>query len=233
MKRYLSLSLVGISTLLASVCFAGSAADVPLVTNQTNDTNELAQGPWLIRTRAIVVDPRASSSTIKPDLGGQADDISTEATVEFDVNYFFTKNISTELILATTKHNVEARNTVLGDVNLGTVNLLPPTLTALYHFFPESRISPYIGAGINYTDFYGVNPGSVATSVDYKNSIGPALQAGFDVAIDNHWSLNADVKKIYINSDVSVETGGLLPTQKTSVDINPLVFGVGFGYRFS
>ncbi len=233
MKRYLSLSLVGISTLLASVCFAGSAADVPLVTNQANDTSDTAQGPWLIRTRAIVVNPRASSDTIHPGLGGNADDISTEATVEFDVNYFFTKNISTELILATTKHNVEARNTALGDVNLGTVNLLPPTLTALYHFFPESRISPYIGAGINYTDFYSVNPGTVATSVDYKNSIGPALQAGVDVALDNHWSLNADVKKIYINSDVTVETGGVLPTQKTSVDINPLVFGVGFGYRFS
>jgi outer membrane protein len=204
-----------------------------LVTSQANDTNELAQGAWLVRTRAILVDPIASSSSIKPTLGGHADDISTEATVEFDVNYFFTKNISTELILATTKHNVEARNTVLGDVNLGTVNLLPPTLTALYHFFPESRVSPYIGAGINYTYFYSVNPGSVATSVDYKNSIGPALQAGFDVALNNHWSLNADVKKLYINSDVTVETGGALPTQKTSVDINPFVFGVGFGYRFS
>lgn len=233
MKRYLSLSLIGASTLLASVCFAGSAADAPLVTNQATDTTELAQGPWLIRTRAIVVAPDASSSSIKPTLGGEVTDISTEATVEFDVNYFFTKNISTELILATTNHNVEAKNTTLGDVNLGTVNLLPPTLTALYHFFPESRVSPYIGAGINYTDFYSVNPGSVATSVDYKNSVGPALQAGFDVALDNHWSLNADVKKIYINSDVTVETGGVLPTQKTSVDINPLVFGVGFGYRFS
>lgn len=231
MKNYIALIAIGTSCLsLAPVGFAAYPEES--ITPQLSTAQD-EQSPWLVRTRALLIVPQASSSTIKPDLGGHADDISTQGTVEFDVNYFFTLHISTELILATARHTVEAKGTTLDDVDLGSVNLLPPTLTALYHFLPNSKIDPYVGAGVNYTYFYNVHSGTVATDINYQNSFGPALQAGFDVAINKNWSFNADVKKVYINSDVKVETGDMLPTQKTSVDINPLIFGVGFGYRFS
>lgn len=236
MNRLLSISITLTSLFAATSCFAAYPDEMtqPSTRSAMQNTSETDnQGPWLVRTRALLVVPEASSSTIKPDLGGKVTDISTQATLEVDFNYFFTPHISTELILATTNHTVTAKDTILGKVDLGNVNLLPPTLTAVYHFLPDSRIDPYVGAGINYTYFYEVNPGSVASSIEYQNSFGPALQAGIDVALNKNWSLNADVKKIYINSDVSVETGGLLPTQKTSVDINPWVIGVGVGYRFA
>lgn len=231
MKTYMTLIALGASCLsLTSISLAAYPEEN--ITPQVTATQD-EQSPWLVRTRALLIVPQASSSTIKPDLGGHADDISTQGTVEFDVNYFFTPHISTELILATARHTVEAKGTTLGDVDLGSVNLLPPTLTALYHFLPNSKIDPYVGAGVNYTYFYNVHSGTVATDINYQNSFGPALQAGFDVALNKNWSFNMDVKKVYINSDVKVETGGVLPTQKTSVDINPLILGVGFGYRFS
>ncbi len=236
MNRLLSISIALTSLFATTSCFAAypdemtESATTQIMQNTSETDN---QGPWLVRTRALLVVPEASSSTIKPDLGGKVTDISTQATLEVDFNYFFTRHISTELILATTNHAVTAKDTALGKVDLGNVNLLPPTLTAVYHFLPDSHIDPYVGAGINYTYFYEVNPGSVASNINYQNSFGPALQAGVDIALNKNWSLNADVKKIYINSDVSVETGGLLPTQKTSVDINPWVIGVGVGYRFA
>ena len=57
-----------------------------------------------------------------------------------------------------------------------------------------------------------------------KNSWGPALQVGFDYALDKNWSLNFDVKKVYIDTTVS---GGI---GKFKVD--PVLVGLGVGYRF-
>ncbi|MFP3480474.1 OmpW family outer membrane protein, partial [Burkholderia sp. SIMBA_057] len=88
--------------------------------------------------------------------------------------------------------------------------LLPPTLTAQYHFFPKERVSPYVGAGINYTLFYREDAANKAngiglriTDTDYENRFGWALQAGVDVALTGNWSLNLDVKKIFLKTDVT------------------------------
>jgi outer membrane protein len=40
--------------------------------------------------------------------------------------------------------------------------------------------------------------------------------------------LNMDIKKIYLNTDVSVNNGAVT----ADVDLDPWVFGVGVGYRF-
>ncbi len=187
-----------------------------------------ATSPWLIRARAIDVDPFASSGTLNL-IGGHVNSISSQVVPELDFSYFFTSNIAAELILATSRHEVAANNTALGHVNLGKVNVLPPTLTVQYHFMADKKFSPYIGAGINYTYFYNVNSGPVATSISYQNSVGPALQIGADYSLDSHWLLNVDIKKIYIEPHVNVNTA--LGRISTTVDINPLVFGVGVGYR--
>lgn len=184
--------------------------------------------PWLIRLRAIDVIPQATSNPINL-IGGQVNDISSELVPELDISYFLTKQIAAELVLATTRHSVAANNTILGHVDLGKVNLLPPTLTFQYHFMPDRAFNPYVGLGLNYTYFYHVNNGPVSLSTTYGNSFGPALQAGVDLALNSHWSVNIDVKKIFIQTNVAVNTavGQLNPTVK----INPFVLGVGVGYR--
>ena len=106
--------------------------------------------------------------------------------------------------------------------------LLPPTLTAQYHFDTETAFKPYVGAGINYTMFYNEKAGSSINDIKYDNSIGGALQVGFDYAIDDHWMLNADVKKVWINSDVSINGGAV----RADVDIDPVIVGFGVGYKF-
>lgn len=55
-----------------------------------------------------------------------------------------------------------------------------------------------------------------------------ALQVGADYKLDAHWLLNADVKKIFLNTDVSVNNGAV----RADVDLDPWVFGLGVGYRF-
>lgn len=97
-----------------------------------------------------------------------------------------------------------------------------------YHFSDLGIWKPYLGAGINYTHFFNEDAGSSVTSAEYDDSVGLALQAGVDYAIDDHWQLNLDVKKIWINTDVAFSNG----TIAADVDINPLLVGMGVGYRF-
>ncbi len=216
-KGFISLLLL----VSAGVTFANTDA------NLSSSSSDYAK--WLVRLRAIDVMPIAGSNSI-PTIGGTVSSISNDVVPELDFNYFFTKHISAELILGTTRHNVKATNTALGEVDLGSVRLLPPTLTGLFHIFPDRLINPYLGAGINYTYFYDSHPGPVANSVSYSNSIGPVLQAGFDVALGKGFVLNMDVKKIFIKTDAEVKALGL--DMKTTVDINPWVAGIGLGYYF-
>ena len=199
------------------------------------DTN-----PWQLRGRVLGVFPDESAdlSIAGAALPGDVD-IDSGYVPELDITYFFTENVAAELILGVTPHDVTAVNVggVAGNnVNLGDVTLLPPTLTVQYHFQNESRMTPYVGAGVNYTLFFDENAGPVADDIDYDASFGFALQAGLDVDLDGEpggWLFNLDVKKIWINTDVTVDlTTALGATVKADVDINPTVVGVGFGYKF-
>lgn len=193
---------------------------------------EKSAGDLLVRGRVIFVEPDESSDLSLGGAGipGRAS-LDMSVVPELDFSYFFTDNIAAELILGTTHHHPKAKDTPLGaSVDLGDVWLLPPTVTLQYHFNPKGTISPYVGAGVNYTIFYGEDPGA-ALDTSYDNSFGYALQAGVDFELTKKWSMNLDVKKLWLNTDVTVNAG--LPSLiKADVDIDPWIIGVGFGYRF-
>ena len=176
---------------------------------------------WQARFRLITVIP-----SVGDDIDGADVDISTAFVPELDFTYFFSENWAAELILATTKHDVDVN---LGEgIDLGHVWLLPPTLNLQYHF-TGGALKPYLGAGINYTIFYGVDEGDVV-GMDYDNSVGFSIQGGLDLELNDKWFLNLDIKKLLLKTDVSVDTGeGVLPVE---VDIDPLVIGFGVGMKF-
>lgn len=181
-----------------------------------------------VRLRAIAVVPN-ESATIDV-LGGDAS-ITNDYVPELDLTYFFTKNIAAELILGTTQHDVKAVSTAVGDIPLGDVRLLPPTLTMQYHFIGKN-IKPYLGAGINYTLFFDENSGPVADKVTYDNALGFAFQVGLDFKITDKWFFNIDAKYLLLNTDVTVDaTSALGATVGADVDINPFIAGVGIGYK--
>lgn len=178
---------------------------------------QAAQGDWLARARVININPDASSSALNLDA-------STETTLELDFTYFVTRNLGLELILATKKHTITA-----GGANIGSVALLPPTLTLQYHFSPESAsFRPYVGAGVNYTRFYDIGLLNGAATVE-KNSWGGALQLGADIPLNKTFFLNIDLKKIWIDTDVKLTATG---ATAANFKINPLVLGVGVGMKF-
>ncbi|WP_407646613.1 OmpW/AlkL family protein [Caenimonas koreensis] len=174
-----------------------------------------ASGPWLVRARAVHFDSANGDST------GLGLAINNKLIPEVDVSYFFTPQIAAELILT-----IPQKQTLSSfGTPIGSLRHLPPTLTVQYHFMPQGSVRPYVGAGVNYTRFSSVNlPAGV--SID-RSSFGGALQAGFDIPLTGNWLLNFDLKKVYIRTDVSA-AGTKIGTFK----VDPLLLGVGVGYRF-
>lgn len=175
-----------------------------------------AEDNWMVRLRAIDVDPNSSSSL--PGLGANS-----QWAPELDFTYFFNKNIAAELILATTRHEI-----TLNGNSLGKVSVLPPTLTLQYHFTDLGAFKPYVGGGLNLTWFYNNDLKLANTPVDLsRTSVGGALQAGMDYEFQKNWYFNLDYKYIWMSTNVSAAG-----TTLTKLKLDPNVYGIGIGYRF-
>jgi outer membrane protein len=171
------------------------------------------ESPWLVRARAVHLN-MANDSTI----AGLT--VNDKTIGEVDVSYFFSKNIAAEIILTLPQKQAVSLN---GD--FGSFKHLPPTLTLQYHFTDFQDFKPYVGAGLNYTKITGdhLSPGY---NLD-GHSFGAAIQAGVDVPLTKQLSLNFDVKKVNIKTDV-YQNGSKAGTLK----LDPVLVGVGVGYRF-
>ncbi len=208
------------TSLLKYTLLAGVALSILPAPAQADDGST---GPWQFRLRGIGVLPDSGGHT---DIGGKPE-ADNAFVPEFDISYFFTKNIAAELILATSPHDLKLKDSSLGDVDLGSTWVLPPVLTLQYHFQPDQAFSPYVGAGINYMIFYGGEDEN-GFKVDIDDGFGYALQAGVDVALQGPWSANLDVKKVFFETDASINGGAL----KSKVKLDPWVVSAGFGYKF-
>lgn len=206
-------------------------------------------GDWVARARIVDVSPNEDSNlgktvnkNVAPVMSPGAElSVDNNVIPELDISYYVTKNIAAELILALgTRHDLSVKGDSLatvGNQKLGSVNALPPTLTAQWHFNPDQTFDPYVGAGVNYTNMLDRNlkfsKGALAGTkikVD-SDSWGYALQAGLDVNLKDGWLINADVKYVTISTDVKANLGGNW-TKIDSLDINPWVIGVGIGKKF-
>jgi outer membrane protein len=200
MKKILIAAAVG-------VCLAGQVA--------------AQESPWMVRARAVQLDMKNSGNTATTS----ALTVNDKTIPEIDITYFFNPNIAAELVLTVP----QKQHVYLNGANLGTFKHLPPTLTMQYHFTNFNGFKPYVGAGVNFTKI-GKEEITVTSANDThlnNNSIGFALQAGVDVPLTKQVSLNFDVKKVQLKSDVYV--GG---ADVGTLKLNPVLIGVGVGYRF-
>jgi outer membrane protein len=216
-KISLAAALFG-ATMLAGVAQAQTATDASFT--------PLKAGTFLAHFRVIDVAPLDSSSSISKINGSV--DVSNEFAPELDLSYFFTDNIALEAIAASTDHTIKAKNTALGNLKVGDVWVLPPSITLKYYPMPANRFSPYVGAGLDVAFFYSSEAASPLKRLSLTNNAGPVLQAGFDYSVSGPWSINFDVKQIFLNTTASINSNFI----KAKVALDPTVIGLGVGYRF-
>jgi outer membrane protein len=124
------------------------------------------------------------------------------------------------------------------DQVLLTTRALAPTLLAKYVFLDDSGSwHPYLGVGVNYTNFYDRNATSAGTSVlggptsiSLSSSVGPAATIGLRYSLQTRWSLEASYTASKVNTRLTADTEGFLRT--SHIELNPGALVVAAGYSF-
>ncbi|QYX66159.1 outer membrane protein OmpW [Shewanella putrefaciens] len=185
-------------------------------------------GDIIVRAGAVVVAPNESSD----DVAGKGEfQISNNTQLGLNFGYMLTDNFGVELLAATPfSHDVS-----LGGTKIAETKHLPPTLVAQYYFGDaQSKLRPYVGVGVNYTNFFDNeftnDLGGALTDLSMSTSWGLAAQAGVDYQVNKNWLVNASVWYAQISSDVKFKLSG--DTVVIDTDINPWVYMVSVGYTF-
>jgi outer membrane protein len=188
----------------------------------------LGKGSFVIDARVTSVAPSEKGEilTAAGADSGLHVDVNNDVAPTLGFTYFFTDHIAAEAILGTSQHTIKAVGPGT-DVQVHKTWVLPPVVTLQYHFNPKGKINPYIGAGVNYMDWYSGKDYNGFT-VKLKSGAGTALQAGADIALKGPWALNIDVKKVFYKTDATINSGAL----KSRVKLDPAVVSLGLGYRF-
>ena len=195
---------------------------------QAQEFQPKAAGTKMLNVRVTSVDPEAGDpiTTLAGAATGLRAEVNADVMPTIGLSYFFTDNVAVEVIAGTTKHTVTAKGPAT-DVKVKETWVLPPVVSLQYHFAPTAKVSPYVGACVNYMIFYN---GSDKNNfdLDIDNGFGFALQAGVDVAVSGPWSANVDVKKVFFETDATDNRNGV----KSKVKLDPWVVSAGFGYKF-
>ena len=178
-------------------------------------------GNWVVRFGAHVVDPASGNG----HLAGMTASIGSSTRPTGSIEYLATPHWGIEALAALPfEHEVE-----LDGQKAACTRQLPPVIGVNYHFLPDAEVSPFVGAGINYTYFFDTKGKGLLQGdrVSIDNSWGAAAHAGVDIALSPRWLLTADVRWIDIRGDVHVDG-----TNVGRAKVDPWVYGLSFGYRF-
>lgn len=189
-----------------------------LSTAAVNTANAFDQGDWLVRGGVSVVNPKSDN--------GDVVDVKSGTSFTINFSYMMTEAWSLELLAAYPfKHDINLKD----GPKVGSTKQLPPTLSVQYHWAPNSKFQPYLGAGVNYTDFFSEKTtGALAgTDLHLKSSWGWAGEIGADLMINDQWFVNGSIRYISIETKASLDGNSI-----GTVKINPWVYGLHVGYRF-
>lgn len=177
---------------------------------------------WFVRAGATYVGPSSDNG----NLAGLPADIDSDTQMGITFGYHLNPNVAFELLAATPfSHSVSLQG--LGKV--AEFNQLPPTLNVQYYFLPNGKVSPYIGAGLNYTMVYDVDAvGALAgQNLEIDDSWGMDAQLGLRINFSNHWDMTIDARYIGIDADVKLNGVNI-----GTAEVNPMVYSLLVGKRF-
>jgi outer membrane protein len=217
----------------ATLAFAATPA-------MAQDDNDRA-GDIQFKVLATAVLPDGAITDINVNLPGLPATTQTEAnnnvTPTIAVEYFVSDNFSIETIAGMTQHDVDAvAGLPAGAELVSNAKLIPATVTAKLHF-DLGGVKPYVGAGPAYFLWVADDPGAATlplgvTKTTLSNELGLALQAGFDLPVnDKGLGLTVDVKRYFIDTTARWFVGNTLAIE-TEHKLDPWVISAGVAYRF-
>ena len=181
-------------------------------------------GSLFVRVGGHYVDPKSDNNEIVS--------VGSATSLTFDVTYMFDPHWGVELLGAYPfEHDIDLN----GGPKIGDTKQLPPTLSVIYNFMPQSRWRPYAGVGVNWTIFFDENLSGPLAGADLslEQSVGIAYVVGLDIDLSDKWFANVDVRYINIDTDATVHPADNSPNIDVgSVQIDPWAFGANIGYRF-
>jgi outer membrane protein len=219
---------IAIAVVLASLAFASTTASAE-------------KGDWIVRGGVTYIDPD-SFSTPWSDTESVTAEISAETTFGFSVTWMFAERLGLDFFgVIPVEHDWEIpalRELApeLGTTKVGSAKVFPPTLSVQYHFAPEARFRPYVGAGVNYTTFSSEK--IIEGELDIDSSTGFAANVGIDFAFGENWLLNLDIRYLDIELKTTQTIRGDEPGEPDEVyadparSIDPMVYSLMVGYRF-
>jgi outer membrane protein len=183
-------------------------------------------GDTLVRVQGTLVAPDSSADVA--GLPGASAHVSTEWIPTLTLTHFFTKNVAAELFCCFARFDAKGEGQ-LKNTDLGSFWTFPPIVTLQYHFDPINGFKPYVGAGVQYIHYFDGGRSDVGDArIKLDDSWGFALQGGIDVEIGQGWYVNADIKKVWEDTDAHWDS-----LAKANVTVDPLIVSVGVGYRFN
>ena len=200
-------------------------------------------GKFIVRGGYAVVAPQSSSDETTVGLGDVAR-VDDGNSLGISLTYMLRPDFGVEVLGALPfSHDIRGTGALSG-VDIGKTRHLPPTISLQWYPQVAGNFHPYLGAGLNYTVFFGekttseftaavagLAPGTTSTDLKLDDSFGLALQAGCDYRINDRWSLNAAVWNIDIETEADISANGAHLTT-VDVQIDPWVYMIGAGYRF-
>ncbi|KRG48959.1 hypothetical protein ARC20_17185 [Stenotrophomonas panacihumi] len=189
-------------------------------------TPALAQskGDWTLGVGVHQVNPKSDNGKLAG--GTLAVDVDSDVKPTITGEYFIADNVGIEVLAALPfKHDIN----IDGLGRVGSTKHLPPVVSIQYHFNSKGKVSPFVGAGINYTTFFSEDAtGALAGSkLKLEDSWGLAAHAGLDFKVADKSAIRVDLRWIDIDSKVKLD-GEKIGT----VNIDPLVYGVAYVHQF-
>ncbi|MET0289701.1 MAG: OmpW family outer membrane protein [Pseudoxanthomonas sp.] len=183
-----------------------------------------SRGEWAVALGAHQVNPRSDSGTLAGGTLPVRVDSSVRPTVSLE--YFVADNLGVEVLAALPfQHGIQIRG--LGTV--GSTRQLPPTVSLQYHFNHQGQVSPFLGAGVNYTTFFSEDTrGALAGStLALGDSWGLAAHAGLDFKLGTRGALRVDVRWMDIDSAVRLDG-----TRLGTAHLDPWIYGAAYVQMF-
>jgi outer membrane protein len=177
----------------------------------------------------------SSEGTFNEDTSNP-DDVNFDGTLGYGIaaNIFWGDRISTEFAIVRVNSDVGFRQRAVANSNT-QAELMPITGVLQFHFAPNGRIDPYIGAGAAYVLIDDVDTPEELNNIDFerldfKDDVGLALNAGLGIRLTNNFGLTLDAKYVPLESSATaVRTTG---STDVKFDINPVILSAGLSLRF-